>query len=331
MIFNKIKAYVRLQTQKDLTIWGLLITTIILIIAFSFLNQYFFTLKNFINILLSISVIGIAAFSQTFVVVSGGIDLSQEAVIVGVGAIIAWLSRGSDSLVFTHDNMPMSLLVLLGLLMGATVGFVNGIIITKSRINPIIATLAMLGIVRGITLYFTSSQMIPIRNEAFLYIGTGRIFGVIPLSVIILIIIFLLSFFILNSTIFGRRIYAVGGNNLASIFSGIKVDRIRIVAYVQSGTLSALAGIIFTSITRWGVPAGGQGLIFRILTAVFLGGVALRGGRGNIAGVALGVIIIGIISNGLTLLGMRVAIELIIVGCILLVAVILSQFRRGTD
>jgi ribose transport system permease protein len=316
-------ANIRLKKPKDLTIWGLLATMIILIIAFSFLNQYFLTLNNIINILLSISVIGIAAFSQTYVVISGGIDLSQESIIVGVGAIIALLNRES--------GIPMPILIIMGLLMGAFFGFINGIIITKARINPIIATLAMLGIVRGITLYFTSSQMIPINNDAFLYIGTGRVFGVIPLSVIILIIVFLVAYFILSQTVFGRRIYAVGGNNLASIFSGIKVDRIRIAAYVQSGTLSALAGIIFASITRWGAPTGGQGIIFRILTAVFLGGVALRGGQGKITGVAFGVVIIGIISNGLTLLGLRVSIELIIVGCILLISVILSQFRRGID
>jgi ribose transport system permease protein len=256
-------------------------------------------------------------------VISGGIDLSQESIIVGVGAIIALLNRES--------GIPMPLLIIMGLLMGAFFGFINGIIITKARINPIIATLAMLGIVRGITLYFTSSQMIPINNDAFLYIGTGRVFGVIPLSVIILIIVFLVAYFILSQTVFGRRIYAVGGNNIASIFSGIKVDRIRIAAYVQSGTLSALAGIIFASITRWGAPTGGQGIIFRILTAVFLGGVALRGGQGKITGVAFGVVIIGIISNGLTLLGLKVSIELIIVGCILLISVILSQFRRGID
>lgn len=300
----------------NFNIIGLSIALILILIIFSFLNQYFFSYSNFINILLAITVFGIAAIAQTSVVISGGLDLSQEAVIVASGVIVAMLSQ---------KGIPLVISISAGMLIGPLVGFINGVVITKLKINPIITTLATLAIVRSLILEISGSKTISIKNDAFLFLGTGRILGKIPISIIILILVYLLFYFLLGHTVFGRRIYAVGGNSQASMFAGLKIDRIKIVIYMISGTAAALGGLILSSITRYGIPHGASGIIFRIFAAVFLGGTALGGGRGKVAGTFLAILILGTISNGLVMINIGLAAEDIFISLILLFSVMLSQ------
>jgi ribose transport system permease protein len=273
-----------------------------------------------ITILLSISVFGIAAVGQTQVIISGGLDLSQESVISAAAVMVTLLYKA---------GAPLSVSIFTAILCGALVGLVNGVFVTKVRINPIITTLATMAMVRGINGTITNDLAIPIRSDAFSFIARGFALGKfqLPLAVIMLIVIFLTFHFILKYTTFGRRVYAIGGNEQACIFAGINVERNRITLYILSGVLSAVSGLILASISGAGYPYGAQGYIINILTAVFLGGTALTGGRGRLVGTFFGVLIIGIINNGLQILSIVTYLQLIFIGVALLAAVAVSQMR----
>ncbi len=292
----------------------------ILMILFSSLSPYFFTISNLITILLSVSIIGICALSQSMVVISGGIDLSQESVIASAGVLFALLNS---------YGLPISISIILAILSGVFFGFINGIVISKLKVNPLMVTLALMGIIRGINGAITKDLAVSIPREDLLFIKKGIVINEvqIPLSIVVFLAFFLIYLFILNSTIFGRRIYAVGGNELASLFAGVNVDRIKITAYIQSGALGAISGILYASITGAGYPYGTQGYIINILAAVFLGGISLEGGRGKISGTLLGVLIIGIISNGLRVLGVQTYIQNIIIGGAMLSAVAFNEYK----
>lgn len=317
MLFQK-KDFKR---RIDISLIGLIVALIIILIVFKFLNPYFLTYSNIINIFLAVSVFGIAAAAQTAVVISGGLDLSQESIIVASGVAFAVLNYNGFSFIFS---------LIAGILIGPLVGLINGIIITKLKINPVIATLAMMAIIRALFFEITGAKTTPINNEIFLFLGTGRVGGNLPLSVVLLIIVFLLFHFILSNTIFGRRVYAVGGDTQAAILAGINADRIKIIIYIISGTFASFAGLILASIVRFGVPIGAQGIIFKIIAVVFLGGTAISGGRGKIAGTFLALLIFGTISNGLVMINVGLAFEDIFVSVILLISVALSQGRLRT-
>lgn len=307
----------------DYTLIGLFVVLIILVVIFSFTTKYFFTYNNLLTILISLSVLGIAAASQTIVIISGGIDLSQESVLAVPGVIAA---------VLLGKGLPFFIVLIISISIGPIVGLINGLIVTKVKINPIIVTLAMLGIVRGVLVLSVGPELIPIKDTRFTFLGTTpRFIWNIPFCIIIMIITFLFFHYLITYTLFGRRIYAVGGNPQAARFSGINVDRIQIITYVINGTVGAIAGIVFAANIGWAVPIGGQGMIFKIVSAVFLGGALLGGGKGKIIGTVLGVAIIGIIGNGFVMLGFRLALELILVGVILILAVALGKVRMNRE
>src|SRR5690625_695905 len=296
---------------------GPLIGLIVITVSLGVLSDTFFTLSNIFNLLRQVSVNALIAFGMTFVILTAGIDLS-------VGSLLALGSALTAGLL--ASGMDPMLAVFIGLLIGLALGAVNGLIITKGKVAPFIATLATMTIFRGATLVYTDGKPITGLSDSFTFemIGKGYVFG-IPFPVIIMLIIFFILIFLLQNTVFGRQVYAIGGNEEASILSGIKVDRIKIWIYSLVGMLSVLAGIIMTSRLNSAQPTAGTSYELDAIAAVVIGGTSLAGGRGRIAGTLIGVLVSGVIDNGLKLLNVSSFYQKIVKGGVILVAVLLDR------
>nr|WP_026682691.1 ribose ABC transporter permease [Priestia megaterium] len=303
----------RFSLAKIGPLLGLVVITFIL----GILSDNFFTLDNILNLLRQVSVNALIAFGMTFVILTAGIDLS-------VGSILALGSALTAGLL--TSGMDPLLAVCMGLVIGLILGAVNGIIITKGKVAPFIATLATMTIYRGATLVFTDGKPITGLSDSFLFemIGKGYVFG-IPFPAIVMVIMFFLLYFILQQTVFGRQVYAVGGNEEASTLSGIKADRVKIWVYSLTGMLSVLAGIIITSRLNSAQPTAGSMYELDAIAAVVIGGTSLAGGRGRITGTLIGALIIGVIDNGLNLLHVSSFYQQIVKGVVILLAVILDR------
>lgn len=295
---------------------GLIIFSIIL----GFINDNFFTLNNMLNLLRQVSVNALIAFGMTFVILTAGIDLSVGSTLALGSALTAGL--------LTSGMDPM-LAVVIGLMIGFALGAINGIVITKGKVAPFIATLATMTIYRGATLVYTDGMPITGLSDSFSFemIGKGYLFG-IPFPVIIMIVAFFILYFVQRKTVFGRQVYAVGGNEDAARLSGIKTDRVKIWVYSITGMLAVLAGIIITSRLDSAQPTAGTSYELDAIAAVVIGGTSLAGGRGRIAGTLVGALIIGVISNGLNLLNVSSFYQQIVKGGIILVAVLFDRSEK---
>ncbi|MFB1049879.1 ribose ABC transporter permease [Paraliobacillus sp. JSM ZJ581] len=303
--------------KKNISILGPLIGLIVFSIFLGIVNESFLTLNNILNLLRQISVNALIAFGMTFVILTAGIDLS-------VGSILALGSALTAGLL--SSAMDPLLAIFLGLLIGLVLGAINGIIITKGKVAPFIATLATMTIYRGATLVYTDGRPITGLSDSFTFemIGKGYVFG-IPFPAIVMIIMFLILYFVLKKTVFGRKVYAIGGNEEASILSGIKADRVKIWVYSLTGMLSVLAGIIITSRLNSAQPTAGASYELDAIAAVVIGGTSLTGGRGRIIGTLIGALIIGVIDNGLNLMNVSSFYQQIVKGGIILLAVLLDR------
>lgn len=304
--------------SKYQSVIGLIIFSIII----SFLSDRFMTGSNIFNIFRQTSYNAIIAVGMTFVILTGGIDLSVGSTFAFSGAIAAFL-------VGSGYNPYIAMLA--ALVVGAGVGVTNGIVITKGKLQPFIVTLATMTIFRGVTLVFTDGKPISAgyekNAEIFSKIGNGYTFGV-PNPILIMIFIVVLGYFILRHTTIGRYVYAIGGNEEAAKLSGINVHRIKIFVYGISGFLAALAGIIITSRLSSAPPTAGTGYELDAIAAVVLGGTSLAGGIGSILGTIVGALIIGILNNALNLLDVTSYYQLLVKGLVILVAVLLDRKEK---
>nr|WP_239584841.1 ribose ABC transporter permease [Chryseomicrobium aureum] len=299
--------------QKLVPFLGLfLIVTIITI-----LNPDFLSVSNLLNVLRQVSINAIIAFGMTFVILTGGIDLSVGSILALTGAVTAGMMAGGTD--------PI-LAMLLGLILGALLGAVNGVLIAKGNVAPFIATLATMTIYRGLTLVYTEGRPISGLGDSltFQMLGKGYFLG-IPVPVVTMLISFGILYFILKKTTFGRRVYAVGGNEEASKLSGIKTGRIKIYVYSLTGFLSALAALILTSRLNSAQPTAGQMFELDAIAAVVLGGTSLTGGRGWIVGTLIGALIIGVLNNGLNLIGVSSFFQQVVKGLVILFAVLIDR------
>ncbi|MCO4325660.1 ribose ABC transporter permease [Staphylococcus agnetis] len=290
---------------------------ILLIIMISVLNPAFLDLSNLLNLLRQISINGLIAFGMTFVILTGGIDLS-------VGSILA-LSSACIALMITSGVDPI-IAIILGVLIGFILGVVNGLFVTKGNMAPFIATLATMTIFRGLTLVVTDGNPITNLGDNYLFqlFGKGYFFGV-PVPAVTMTIVFIVLFILLHKSIFGRHTYAIGGNEIASKISGIKVNRVKILIYGISGLMSALAGAILTSRLNSAQPTAGTAYELDAIAAVVLGGTSLTGGKGRIVGTLIGVLIIGVLNNGLNLLGVSSFYQQVVKGVVILIAVLIDR------
>ena len=298
--------------------FGPMIGLIVLIIVVSFLSPVFLTTSNLTNLLRQVSVNALIAFGMTFVILLGAIDLS-------VGSVLAFSSAVMASLVVNDTNYFIALII--AILVGAVLGMVNGAVITFGKVAPFIVTLATMTVFRGATFIFTDG--VPISGisrggNIFQFIGRESIFG-IPFPIIMMLIIFFLLFILLHKTPFGRKVYAVGGNEKAANIVGVKIAKIKILVFTLSGALAALAGVIITS--RLGSAQPNAGLTYELdaIAAVVLGGTSLSGGKGRMFGTFIGILIIGVLNNGLNILGVSSFYQEVAKGAVILVAVLLDR------
>ncbi|WP_026581999.1 ABC transporter permease subunit [Bacillus sp. J33] len=303
--------------QKLGPVLGLILITIILTI----MSPSFLTTDNIFNVLRQVSINALIAFGMTFVILTGGIDLSVGSILALASALTAGMLAG---------GMDPVLAVIVGLLAGAAMGMVNGLIITKGKVAPFIATLATMTIFRGFTLVYTDGRPITGLSDAvsFQMLGKGYFLG-IPFPVVTMLIAYFVLFFILKKTTFGRGVYAIGGNEEASRLSGLKVDRLKIGVYSITGFLSALAGITLASRLNSAQPTAGASYELDAIAAVVLGGTSLSGGRGWIFGTLIGALIIGVLNNGLNLLNVSSFYQQVVKGGVILLAVLLDRKKAA--
>lgn len=299
------------------------ILCIIFLVMF-FLTDRFFTFHNLSNVGRQISMNAILSVGMTMVIISGGIDLS-------VGAIVAMSSVVcAGVLTNTGQIVPA---VAAALAVGLGIGFLNGILISRTGIAPFIITLSSSSICSGAVLVLTMASPIPLSHDGFKLLGQGS-FWIFPYPFLLMIVIFTLFAYLMNQTKFGRYVYAIGGNEKASVVAGIRVVRTKTLVYSLCGFLASLTGVVYTARLSSGVPSIGEGYEMQAITAAVIGGASLSGGRGGIWGTLIGAVIIGVLNNALNLLQVNSYYQNIVTGAVVLVAVLFDRFiqtRVGSE
>lgn len=300
---------------------GIIIAFIVLY-AFLALNpvtsRAFLKSQNMFNVLRQISTNLYLACGMTMVIILGGIDLS-------VGSIVA-LSGCVAAAGVVRYGLPLPAAILLGLCVGVVFGMFNGAIIAKTTIPPFIVTLATMDIARGFAYVYTGGSPVRIVSKEWQFIGAGYI-GKIPTPVVILVIVLIITGILMNSTKFGRHIYAVGGNVQAAVFSGISVTKVKFWVYTYSGLMAGIAGVVLASRMYSGQPTAGNGAELDAIAAVVVGGTSMSGGAGKIGGTIIGALIIGFLNNGLNLMNVNSFWQYVVKGIVILLAVFMDFLR----
>jgi ribose transport system permease protein len=299
----------------------LIVTLAGIVAIFSILSPYFLQFSNMMNVARSVSITGTAAAGETMVLISGGLDLSVASVMAASGMIVSSLIMNAGWAVGPARAAAVGF--------GLAVGLVNGLIITRARINPLITTLATGFIIRGAGYVASNGRTLGVIREGYSDLGRGRLLDAVPFPVIALVIIYLLVYFAMRYTKLGNYIYAIGGNAAACRVSGINVDRWRIAIYALCGMIAGWAGVLLSSLTGSGIPNAAIGSELVIIAGAILGGVSLSGGIGRIEGTLLGVLILGSLTNGLIMLNVPSYWHTIAQGGVLLMAVLIDAWRTG--
>jgi ribose/xylose/arabinose/galactoside ABC-type transport system permease subunit len=292
-----------------------------MIVGFSLASPFFLSVRNLTNMLLSVSVIGTMAALSTLVLVGRGLDLSVGSIVGLVGVVAA-------AVLEKNYGWPAALGA--AIVVGALCGAVNGLITVRLGINSIIVTIGTLSIFRGIAYVATDGQTLSVADPVILDIGSARIFG-IPWAALLMVAVFVGCHVFGTYTRAGRTLYAIGANPRASRLSGIDLGRYRFGIFIASGISAAIAGVLLIGQSATAVPAAGVGYELLVITAVLLGGTSLHGGEGRVSGTLIGVLIIGVLNNGMTLLGINSYYQIVAHGVLLLAAVAIDQARRGTQ
>lgn len=302
---------------------NILLALIILCAVLSVSSPYFFTANNALGVARAFTLTAIAAIGQTMVIITGGIDLS-------VGSIIGLSGLSTGMLLAT--GWPLVPSVLAGLAVGTLFGVCNGLLITRVGLPPFIATLGTLSIGRGLIYVLTKGYpvTVPREEELLRVIGQGYV-GIVPVPVIIMVIITILATLFLSKTTLGRYIYAVGGNEEAARLAGINVNRVKMFVYTMSGFLASISGIILMSRLVSAQPNAGLGQELPVIAASIIGGTSLLGGEGTVIGAVLGAAIIGVVDNGIVLLGIDPYAQQVITGAVVLLAVTLDIWQKRRE
>ena len=309
--------------KKLFTDYGIVIVFLFLCILLSFANPYFLRTRNIMNVLRQTSINGLLSIGMTFVILTGGIDLSVGSILAFSGIVAASFASHAAGGVVLNPFLSAGIGILGGMLLGS----INGLLISKWRVPAFVVTLGMLSMARGFTFIYSDGMPVPNIDESFLIFGQGVFLG-IPLPVIIFGAVFILAWIVLYRTRFGRYVYAVGGNEKSAMISGVNTKLIIFFVYVISGFLSALGGIILTARTTAGLPQAGQSYELDAIAAVVIGGTSLSGGQGALVGTLFGALFMGVINNGLDLLGVSSYFQQVIKGAIIVGAVLLDSLRK---
>ena len=301
------------NTMKYMSELTTVIALIILMAVITIINSNFLTANNLLNLLLQVTSNALIAFGMTFVILTGGIDLS-------VGSILALSSALTAGLL--GSGMPVTLAILISLILGCILGMMNGLLISYGKLAPFIVTLATMTIFRGATLVYTNGNPITKGlSDTFLFqfLGQGYIVG-IPFPVIIMFIVFIVLYVLLHKTAFGKSVYAIGGNEKAAYISGVKLNKVKIIIY-------SISGLIITSRLSSAQPTAGASYEMDAIAAVVLGGTSLSGGKGRILGTLIGALIIGVLNNGLNIIGVSAFWQQVVKGVVILIAVLIDRFK----
>jgi putative xylitol transport system permease protein len=307
--------------------YGIFLAFLLLVGILALSNEFFLTPGNISNVLLQTSINGILAIGMTFVILTRGIDLSVGSVVALAGMVSASFVTSSATAGIAGAPYPMVVALAAGILVGVACGALVGFIVSRFSVPAFVATLGMLSAARGATLIYGGGKPVPGLSPEFRWIGTGNILG-IPMPVILLALVFGVSWWVLTRTRFGRYIYAVGGNPHAAKTSGLNVSRIRFMVYVISGALSGLAGMILSARTGSALPQAGIAYELDAIAAVVIGGTSLSGGVGRVTGTLIGALIIGVMNNGLDLMGIQSYYQQVLKGALIVGAVMLDQKRN---
>lgn len=301
---------------------GIILAFLVLVAALALSSEYFLTASNLRNVLRQTSINGLLAIGMTFVILTGGIDLS-------VGSVLAF--GGMAASIFASSSLgtqyPLYVALPVGLAAGLGLGLVNGALVAFFRVPPFVVTLGMLSIARGLTLISSNGMPVSRLSDEYTFVGQGMFLGV-PVPVLILFGVFALAWIVLYRTPFGRYVYAVGGNEEAARISGVNARAVKFAVYGISGALAALGGIVLSARTTAGLPQAGVAYELDAIAAVVIGGTSLAGGQGRLVGTLIGVLIIGVVNNGLDLLGVTAYYQLTLKGAIIVAAVLLDSLRR---
>ncbi len=295
-----------------------------LCVYLGFASEFFWRWKNILNITEAVSVVGIAAAFATVVVISGGLDLTPIAVITMTGIVATEAFRA---------DLPVWLVVFIALLAAAGIGAVNGSLVAFLNLNPFIVTLGTTFLFTGVAFLITDGTPRDIESEGFNQLGQSKIWFEIPIDTVWMVAVFAATFFMLRFTRFGTHVFAVGGGQTAARLSGVRVVHVKLGVYVLAAFVSGIAGIVQTANAgQVGVYAvSNSNDLLVIIAAVIIGGTALTGGRGTVIGTLMGVLLLGVIQNGLTLLNISSFWQPVVVGLILLIAIVLDEVRRRVE
>jgi ribose transport system permease protein len=305
----------------DLQVPVLFGVLVLLIVVFSLLAPNFFDLGNFMNLGMYSASLAITAAGMTYVVISGGMDIS-------VGAIMSCAGILTANILLATGNVAAG--VAGGMALGLAIGFFNGFLVTRLSVNPLIITIGTMSIYKGAVYLISGGRMVAYKRlPAFDWFGPHRLLGAIPMAIVIMIVVYLILGFILSRLRFGRHLYATGSNPKSAMLSGVKVNRVTVAVFAISGLCAAISGILLTSLLGAGMAQVGIGREIDIISATILGGSSVKGGRGKLLGTILGVLIIGVVGNALTQLGFITFWQDIFKGAILIVAVYADQLRES--
>ncbi|MCP4167565.1 MAG: ABC transporter permease [Chloroflexi bacterium] len=314
---NTASSRFRLNRHVDPLIMALLVA-LLLLVAFVGIQKpdIFFHPRNLLNIGQATTMLGLVALAQTVVIIMGGFDLSVGSVVGLVSIFVAFAMQSNDSLMVG---------IMAGLFVGAAAGMINGLLITKGHLEPVIATLGTLAVYRGAAFILTSGAPIGIMSDTFNSIGSGQVLS-IPIPVILFLLVIIAFHIFLSKTDVGRNVYAIGGNDIAARLSGINISGYKLGIYTLSGMTAGLAAIVLTARSNAGQPNAGVGLELESITAAVLGGTALTGGKGTVAGTMLGVLILGVLNNAMILLGVSQFYQFVAKGALLIIAVFIQRW-----
>ena len=307
--------------------YGIFLAFLLLAVILSLSNEYFLTPGNISNVLLQTSINGVLAIGMTFVILTRGIDLSVGSVVALAGIVSASFATTSATAGIAGGPYPFYVALAIGIFVGLACGALVGLIVSRFAVPAFVATLGMLSAARGMTLIYGGGKPVPALTSEFRWLGTGNILG-IPMPVILLAIVFAISWWVLTRTRYGRYIYAVGGNPHAAKTSGINVTRMKFSVYMISGSLSGLAGMMLSARTGSALPQAGIAYELDAIAAVVIGGTSLSGGVGRVTGTLIGALIIGVMNNGLDLMGIQSYYQQVLKGALIVGAVMLDQKRN---
>ena len=289
---------------------------VLMCIILTILKPSFIQPSNIINVFRQISIVAILAMGALLVIITGGIDLSPGSIVAVSGVVAAMFASSPE--------IPVFIAIAAGLLTGAVCGLFNGVIIAKGKIPPFIVTLGMMSIGKGLAYVLSDGKPISGLSSSFEFIGRKSILG-IPVPILIMAVIVIFTWVLMNKRIFGKHVYAIGGNETAARVSGIHVDRIKILVYTFAGTMAGLGGTVLAARIATGHPNSGDGYEMDAITAAVIGGASLSGGIGTIGGTIIGALIIGVLTNGLDLLGVSAYYQQIAKGLIIIAAVLMDK------